>query len=59
MLKWSSFDHIDAYNFVSGTITTTETPIDDNPQWVDKRNKWIIFKSCVPFNDCINEIILR
>ena len=29
---------------------------DDVTKWLDRRNKGLIFKNCVSFRDCINEI---
>ena len=56
MLKSSLYDYSGGYILVSGTITIDGEEADDNAKWLDERNKGVIFKDCVPFTDCINEI---
>ena len=52
MLKSSFCDCSDAYKLVKGTITV-RIQAGDNPNYVCKE---VVFKSCVPFTDCISEI---
>ena len=56
MLKSSLYDYSGGYILVSGTITIDGEEADDNAKWLDERKKGVIFKDCVPFTDCINEI---
>ena len=50
MLKSILCDYSDAYILVKGTITVNITAAADDV------NKKVIFKNCVPFTNCINEI---
>ena len=52
MLKSSLCDYSDAHILVSGIITIDGTGAGR----LDKREKWIIFKSCVLFTVWISEI---
>ena len=56
MLKSSLYDYNDTHIYVSGTKTADEAGSDDNAKRLDKRSKWVIFKNCVPFTDCISKI---
>ena len=53
MLKSSLCDYNDAYILVKGTVTVNNT---GTPAAPNKRTTKVIFKSCTPFTDCINEI---
>ena len=57
MLKSSLCDYSDAYILVSGTITMTGERYNNSARRADERNKGVIFKNCVPFTDCISEMI--
>ena len=46
-------DYSDAYIHVKGTLTVSDTGQGAAP---NNRNKKIIFKSCAPFINCINQI---
>ena len=59
MLRSSLYNHNDAYILVSGTITITGAEADNAAKRLDERNKWVIFKNCAPFTDCISEMILK
>ena len=41
---------------VSGTITITGEGANDAAKRIDERNKEVIFKNCLPFPYCINNI---
>ena len=56
MLRTRFCDYNDAYTLVSGTITITEEGDDAVARKADERNKWVIFKNCAPFTDCISAI---
>ena len=56
MLKSGLCDFSDAYILVSETKTFTGLGADDSVKQPDERKKRTIFKNCVPFTDCINEI---
>ena len=56
MLKSSLYDYSDVYILVKGTITITGAGDDAAARQADERNKGVIFKSCAPFTNCINEI---
>ena len=57
MLRTSLWDYNnDAYTLVSGTITITGEGDDAAARQADEKNKWVIFKNCVPFTDCISGI---
>ena len=45
-----------AYIFISGTITIKGEGDDDAAKRTDERNKGVIFKNGVPFNDCVGNI---
>ena len=47
-------DYSDAYILVKGTITVPDTLAQ--VEAVSNTNKKVIFKNCVPFTTCINEI---
>ena len=57
MLKSSLCDYSDAYILVSGTIAMTGERYNNSARRADERNKGVIFKNCVPFTDCISEMI--
>ena len=54
MLKSSLCDYSDAYILVKGTISVNNTAAAGAA--VNNTNKTVIFKSCAPFANCINEI---
>ena len=56
MLKPSLCNYGDAYILVSRTITINGAGAVDAAKKVDKREKGVIFKNCLPFTDCISEI---
>ena len=56
VLRTSWCDYSNAYILVSGTITITGAGNDDAARRLDERDKWLIFKYCAPFTDCISEI---
>ena len=56
MVRSSLCDCCDTYILVRGTITITGVEADDAAKRLDGRNKWVIFKNCAPFTDCISEI---
>ena len=57
MLRTSLWDYNnDAYTLVSGTITITGEGDDAAARQADEKNKWVIFKNCAPFTDCISGI---
>ena len=56
MVRSSLCDCCDTYILVRGTITITGVGADDAAKRLDRRNKWVIFKNCAPFTDCISEI---
>ena len=56
MVRSSLCDCCDTYILVRGTITITGVGADDAAEGLDRRNKWLIFKNCAPFTDCISEI---
>ena len=56
MLRSSLCGYIDAYIFVSGTITITGAGNDDAMRRLDERSKGVVFKNCAPFTDCISII---
>ena len=47
-------DYTDAYILAKGNISVNNTADDDAS--ANNTNKKVIFKNCVPFIDCINEI---
>ena len=49
----SSCDHTEAYIFIKGTITVSDTGTGTTP---NNGNKKVIFKNCAPFSECISEI---
>ena len=51
MLKSSLCDYSDRYIFVSGTITVAALPAGGGNNSIE-----VVFKNCVPFTDCIDEI---
>ena len=53
MLMSSSCDHTEAYIFIKGTITVSDTGTGTTP---NNGNKKVIFKNCAPFSKCISEI---
>ena len=57
MLRTSLCDYNDAYILVNGTITITAAGDNDAARRLDERNRGVIFNNCVPFTDCISEII--
>ena len=56
MLRSILCDYSDAYVLVNVTITITGEGADDAEKRADEWEKGVIFKSCVPFDDCISEI---
>ena len=56
MLKSSLCDYRDAYIFAKGTITINGRGGDDLARGVDERGKFVSFKNCAPFINCISEI---
>ena len=54
MLESSLCDYSDAYRLVKGTITVNDTSAAGAA--ANNTNKKVIFKNCVPFTNCINEI---
>ena len=56
MLKSSLCDYSDAYILVKGAIRITGAGDDANARHLNERNKGVIFKNCVSFINCINEI---
>ena len=54
MLNSSLCDYSDAYILVKRTITVYNTAAADAD--ANNTNKKVIFKNCVPFNNCISEI---
>ena len=54
MLRSTLCINRDAYILVSGTITITGAGSNDAARRLDKRNKEVIFKNCVPFTDSIS-----
>ena len=57
MLRSSLCDYSDAYMFVKGSITVSNTAADGAA--VNNTNKKVIFKNCVPFTNCKRKIILK
>ena len=49
-------DYSDAYILAGGTIIITRTGNDHAVTRLDERNNEVIFKNCISFADCINEI---
>ena len=49
-------DCSNAYIFISGTITIKGEGDDDAAKRTDERNKAVICKNGVPFNDCVGNI---
>ena len=49
-------DCSNAYIFISGTITNKGEGVDDAAKRTDEKNKGVIFKNGVPFNDCVGNI---
>ena len=56
MLKSSLCDYSDAYILVKQTITITGERANAAARQADERNKGVILKHCVTFNNCIGEI---
>ena len=52
MLKSSLYDYSDAYILVNETVTVENTETEDAD--VNKTNKKVIFKKCVPFTNYTN-----
>ena len=44
------------YILVSWTMTITGAGNDTAVRRLDERNKGVVFKSCLPFTDCISEM---
>ena len=55
VLKSSLCDYSDAYILVKGTVSMAAQE-GDNP---NTNNKEVVFKSGVPFTDCISEIAIH
>ena len=55
MLRSSLCDYSDAYILVSGSIRITGTGAHNAAKQLDGREKYLIFKNCAPFADCISE----
>ena len=53
MIRSSLCDYSDAYILVKGTITIPNT---GTAAALKNRNKYVIFKNCAPFTDCISKI---
>ena len=56
MVISSLCDYSDAYILVRGTIAITGVGADDAAKRRNERNKAVIFRNCVPFSDCTNEL---
>ena len=57
MIRSTLYDYSDTYKLsVSGNIAITESGADDAAKRVDKKNKGVVSKNCVPFTACINEL---
>ena len=56
ILEPSSCDYSDAHIIVKGRITITWAEFNAAARQADERNKEVIFKNCVPFNNCKSEI---
>ena len=56
MLKSRLWDYSHEYILASRAITINGAEDDDNAKRLDKINKGVISKDCVPFTDCISEI---
>ena len=54
MLRLSLCDYSDAYILVKGNITTFNNTASTGAA-ANNANKKVIFKSCSPFNNCINK----
>ena len=54
MIRSYLCDYSDAYIHVNGTITVPNTVVTG--AGANNANKKVIFKSCAPFTNCINEI---
>ena len=57
MLKSSLCDYSDVYILAKGKITITVAGADTATRQVDERDKGVPFKNCVPFTNCISEIL--
>ena len=56
MLKSSLCDYSDAYIFVKGKVTITETGADTVARQADEKDKGVAFKNCARFTNCMREI---
>ena len=56
MLKSSVCDYIDAYIFLSGTITFDWAAAGDNAKRFHEKNKGAKFKTCASITDCMRKI---
>ena len=56
MLKSNLCDYADAYIFVKGTITITETGDDAATGQADERDRGVTFKNYAPFTKCTSRI---
>ena len=56
VLRSSLCDYSDRYILVSETITISAAGNDDTTRRLEEINKWVIFKKCALFTDCITEI---
>ena len=54
MLRSSLCDYSDAYILAKGNITVNNTAAEGSA--ANSLNKKVIFKNCVPFNNCISKI---
>ena len=56
MLKSSLCDYSDEYILVKRKITIAGAGKDAAARQADERDKGVVFKTCVPFINCISEI---
>ena len=54
IIRSNLYDYIDAYIFIKGTTTVTNTAAGGTT--VNNSNKKVISKNCAPFPDCISEM---
>ena len=56
MFRSNLCDCSNAYIFISGTITIKGEGVNDAAKRTGEKNKGVIFKNGVPFNDCVGNI---
>ena len=56
MFRSNLRDCSNAYIFISGTIIIKGEGVNDAAKRTDEKNKGVIFKNGVPFNDCVGNI---